>query len=1183
MAVSIRGSFHRSINLVRDFYGTYDLDSYIVTSKACELIKRVMETITAEQVIGCAWSITGPYGSGKSSSALFLSHLLRGNPHALKKLIDADPNLGSSIRSTNIGFYCPVLVVGSREPLSMALLRGLIHSASSFLATFARHKGKPSKKVSTCRSALREIIQEAEAVISSDISDEIVVNLYLRTADAVHTATGGGLLLVIDELGKLLEYASIYPDRSDLYVLQNLAERALQIGDSSASPLLIFSISHQAFDRYAGRMTQVQRDEWRKVQGRFEDFAFVEPVSETLRLLASAVHVDNLDQLPNDGEAVVDQLLDTVILRSEDYRSQIRQYLVDALPLHPAVSLIVGPLFRRLAQNKRSLFAFLASGEANSFLDIFANHVSEATFSSPSNGGEILLPRYRLDHLYDYLIGSVGTALFSERMGKLWAETEAALSRLKSPNELSVRCIKQIALLSYAGALAELPPTMQVLFATVDAPSNEVDATLNLLTEERLITYRPFKNEYHIWQGSEFDLGTVLKEARLQLPARVSLAERLSKILPPTAMVARRHSYRTGTTRIFEVLYASDENWADKLDDPYKRGDGRIIYVLPEHDGEINTLLRTIQERTDDSLTLFAVPDGVMALREIVRELECLQWVRNNAEELQGDEVARQEVDQQLADLTIYVERRLASLLTDNEGQNPCSWIYQGEQFRLQNERSLQEKLSHICDKIFSDAPEIWNELLNRRKPSASAIKGLKQLLIAMIQHDTERRLGIEKYPAEYGMYASILKSTGIHRQVSKGSEHWYFVRPKSDKYIGCISVWNEIKDTLQAASGQRVSVERLYDKLRIPPYGVREGLIPVFLFAVYKSIEDEIAFYENGTFVSDIDFQTIERFLKNPGKFEMQWVEIKGARAELLQRLAPLVGLLASVEKPLPFVLRILKRIHGLPPYVRRTASLSQTALNVREALDRAVEPTTLLFEDLPEACGVHSLLNNTESSPIEIHTFTERLQDALRELGGAYDLLLADLQNQIATVFHLRSKTSDGRRQELADRARVLIPHANETKLKAFLVRASDEVLDTQGWYESLSSLLANRPPVQWRDEDHSLFTNSLREVSRRFSTLEPIVFDLEQEPAEHSAYDADSPVVKRVRLGVTMQYEDEHEQVISIHPEDRELIDRVYQSLQRQMTKEDVTLETKIAALARLSNELLIQRKAITETHE
>ena len=1186
MPVSVQGSFHRSVNLVRDFYNTEGGSGYIVTSKALEMVERLVENNASMQGIGRAWSIIGPYGGGKSSFALFMAHLLHGTADVHAKLADSDLALSEKFELACKGIYCPVLVVGSREPLCAALLRGLIDGVSFFLSSFARNPGRPTRKVNTCRAVLLEILEEVKAVASPEISDETVVDLYQRTAAAVHVATNGGLLLIIDELGKLLEYTALYPDRSDLYVLQRLAERASRTGvtPDMAAPMPIFTISHQTFDRYAGRMSTSQRDEWRKVQGRFEDFAFVEPVSETLRLLAQAVHVDDPNSLPEDGLAVIDQLLDATTLKPGIQRNLVHYHLAKALPLHPAVSLIVGPLFRRLAQNERSLFAFLASGEPSSFLDECANQTNNANpHSTPGGTTEVQLSYYRLDHLYDYIVGSVGTALFSENMGKLWAETETVLSRIQIKDELTVRCIKQIALLSFAGPLAGLSPTADVLHATADAPSDAVNSALESLKTARLVTYRSFKSEYHIWQGSDFDIDAALKEARHQIPLRTSLSKLLTSVLPPTPLVARNHSFRTGTTRVFEVQYASPETWHELVQKSYNYADGQIIYVLPDRDGDKKNLLRAIQKLAKDPLTLVAVPDGVPGFHKIVHKFACLEWIRDHADELQGDEVARREIDQQLADLTSYIEQRLLSLLTsDAEGRNPCTWINQGEAFQLDGERSLQGKLSQICDEVFFGAPRIWNELVNRHKPSPSAVKGLKLLLQAMLTHDSVSRLGIKKYPAEYGMYASILQSTGIHRPSDNASKLWHFSRPTSTERGGCAVVWDIITGTLQAAKGQRISVQKLYDQLRLPPYGIREGLMPIFLFAVYKSVEEEIAIYENGTFILDIEFETIERFLKNPDKFELQLVEIEGARAELLRRLAPLIGLSKSTQSPLPFVLHILKRVHNLPPYVRRTAMLSQMALNVRETLNRAVEPTTLLFEDLPEACGGNSFLVNTVVSQNEVQILVENLQEALRELSKAYDMLLTSLQIQIASVFRLSSKTPSDRRYELAERARVLLPHASETKLKAFLVRATDEILDTRGWYESLASLFARRPPAQWRDEDRSTFTNALREVARKFFTLEPIAFEIEQEEVEHGLTKT-SPSVERVRLSVTMQYKDEHEQVISIHPEDDELISQVYQRLKKEIETGDTTIETKIVALAKLSNDLLIQREEATKPNE
>ena len=47
--------------------------------------------------------------------------------------------------------------------------------------------------------------------------------------------------------------------------------------------------------------------------------------------------------------------------------------LAGCFPLHPLTALTAGPLFRQLAQNERSLFAFLVSSETNGFQD-FLRH-----------------------------------------------------------------------------------------------------------------------------------------------------------------------------------------------------------------------------------------------------------------------------------------------------------------------------------------------------------------------------------------------------------------------------------------------------------------------------------------------------------------------------------------------------------------------------------------------------------------------------------------------------------------------------------------------------------------------------------------------------------------------------------------------------------------------------------------
>ena len=470
---------------------------------------------------------------------------------------------------------------------------------------------------------------------------------------------------------------------------------------------------------------------------------------------------------------------------------------------------------------------------------------------------------------------------------------------------------------------------------------------------------------------------------------------------------------------------------------------------------------------------------------------------------------------------------------------------------------------------MFARAPEIWNELLNRRKPSPSAVRGLKLLLAAMVGQPGAARLGIEGTPAEYGLYASVLQATGLHREAADG---WAFARPDPEARPGCAAVWDAVADTLRQSAGRPVPVAEIYAALGAPPYGVRPGLIPVFLLAFAVHARDRVAFFENGAFVRELSFETVERLLKSAekgqGAFAVQYVEADAGRAALLATLAPLVGLPASTDQPLPVVVRLLGRVHELPPVVRTTAGLSATATAVREALQRATDPAGLLFDALPRALGAGSFLTGDGDR----QRYADGLGDALRELGGAYDALLGDLGDQVAGAFRLRAGDADGRRHELAARARVLLPAATDLGLKAFLVRAADETLATRAWAESLAALLARTPPAQWADPDRDAFSVALGRTAGAFHRLEPLALDLASDDGDTGAAPS---AVRRVRLSVQTLSESERDGVVHVHPEDDDLVERLRESLAETARQSGAGADVQLAALSELVSDLLAQR--------
>ena len=79
------------------------------------------------------------------------------------------------------------------------------------------------------------------------------------------------------------------------------------------------------------------------------------------------------------------------------------------------------------------------------------------------------------------------------------------------------------------------------------------------------------------------------------------------------------------------------------------------------------------------------------------------------------------------------------------------------------------------------------------------------------------------------------------------------------------------------------------------------------------------------------------------------------------------------------------------LPDYTRRTTALSKVAIDVRHALLSAHEPVTLLFSDLPQACGFPPFSPQEQPDEGRVDGFISVFRDALGELRQAYPALLS------------------------------------------------------------------------------------------------------------------------------------------------------------------------------------------------
>jgi hypothetical protein len=1146
--VHVERRYRRSIHLERDFTTPDSLTGYVVTPLVAGTLARVGDGLLTGG--GRAWSFTGPYGSGKSAFAVYLANLLHfsdvhGGP-ARRMFEIAVPDLHRRIFSGKAApRLVPVLATGERASLETIVLRALARAGLEFWKSGPRPK--LLKQIDRALAGVEE---------GSRIGSREVVSFVEEFADKVAASkrNANGIILLIDEAGKALEFAAHHPDRADVQLLQELAEAANRSGDR---PIVVGVLLHQAFDQYATRLGSSQRNEWAKVQGRFEDVAFQEPADQLLQLIAKAI---GLKSLPFDvkqrAQAVVDDLVGAVNPPGMPDKEKLADRLSRTLPLHPVTALLLGPLFRsQISQNERSLFAFLSSAEPGAFQDFLGQQVEES--------GSV--QTYRPDRLFNYLSSALGERLYRFG-GRQWAQIDAALPRLpKDAGELDARVLKTVGLIGLLGEGAGVPASERVIqLALTDGSSTErsqVSESLERLRAASVLVFRRFKNSYQLWDGSDLDLDQRVRTAVGQLDPRAQLVRLLERAVPPRPMLARRHLFETGTLRYFEVRYGDetilDGEWAAQD----TAADGVVWILVPTSDSAAHDVKSMLNRESTwlghggtSKPVVIGVMDEVGRLRESAIELAALEWVKSHTPELESDPVARKELAGRILEAETTLRQELSGLVT---GERSAAWYFRGKAIPSLNGRQLSGQLSTICDEVYDKAPRILNEMLNRSQLSSAAAGARRELLVAMVEHRGEAKFGIDGFPPELSMYRSVFEEHGLHREVDG---EWRLAPPKARTEGSLALVVKKIEKSL-GHDGARLRLSSIYAELQRPPFGMKEGPIPVLILWVLLKEEAEIALYEEGAFVPALNGPVIERLLRSPDKFEVQRFQVAGAREEFADQLTGRDD--AADSGPLPLVRQFVRAVQDLPPYSKVTRELSPSAIAVRDTILKSKEPGTLVFHDLPKACGYEPLAAGKRSALPE--NLIKDLQAALKELRSAFPQLLRRIREQVLRAFEIPGAT-EAARGELAARCKRLIPLASDLDLKTFVVRAGGDYKDLDAWTTSVGTLLAGRPPEAWSDLDLQRMSVSLAMVSRKFGALEAAF-------VEHQGAGMPEGSVA-VRVSVTEAGQQEAERVVIIRKDDRRIVDAVAERLRAAVQAErgDATRESLVASLAKVIRELV-----------
>ncbi|MFN0133650.1 MAG: hypothetical protein ACKVW3_14120 [Phycisphaerales bacterium] len=589
-----------------------------------------------------------------------------------------------------------------------------------------------------------------------------------------------------------------------------------------------------------------------------------------------------------------------------------------------------------------------------------------------------------------------------------------------------------------------VPATADVIHFMMapELSAGEVNQSIRTLQSQSAIIFRRFNQTFNLWEGSDIDVDARLSAARADLPASTATAKLLQDHYSTRPLVARRHSYRTGTLRYFEVAYVSPDTLSDNLAVLDKApADGHILVVLPgperSRSDSLERLAETHAARPD---LLIVLPANAREVDSLARDLACISWVKTKTPELVHDATARHELQSREAELRRRLERETAGLLipkSDSGGRS--RWFHQGRLIRVRDLRELNEHLSDICDDHYRLCPQVQNEIINRRELSSSAAAARRNLIQHMITDGEREELAIEGNPPERSIYLSVIVGMGLHHP---SGDRWGFASTLGSIRKDAKPMFKAIRDFFDAAHTEPRSIDKFFHLLRSAPYGIRDGLLPIILCAALLGSEADVALYEEGAFLPELSVATFERLMKDPSRFMVRRWRVTGVRATVFEHLAELLGqerVTDRIERRdvLDVVKPLMRFVRKLDAFSQQTRSLSPEATAVRDVLLRASEPDRLLFHDLPEACGIQAFHERKRSRGDDAATFLATFRRVVGELQRAYENLLTSVSTSLRDALE-GSGSGASMRKKLARRAQLVGQVALEPEVKVFEDRA-------------------------------------------------------------------------------------------------------------------------------------------------
>ncbi len=972
-------NFQSSVNLQYDLNREQKISSYIPTQQSITILKRYLNSAYNDSYNeDNATVLIGPYGRGKSHLLLILASLIScGMGIVSDNIIDelnhklalSDESVGelaALIKKKNKPFL-PVIInsnhtdvnqsfiIALREALdrnnlndffpetyfesAIKMIEKWENEFENAIKIFKRELKKEKIELSSlkdslhkCSPAAYQIFCDIYPLVSNGASfnpmqNTDVVKMYEKVSDALIEQKGfSGIYIIFDEFSKFLESSTAMKDMQNLKLIQDFAELAVR-----GNKLHICCITHKDILDYS------QSDSFRTVDGRFKKVYFVASSEQSYELVANAIcHKDGFDDFYNKHSEDFDSFNQLCHLTglfndlsSETYNNTL---VKNCFPLHPISVYALIRISEAVGQNERTLFTFLSQEGDYSFNDFLNKTFKKTEF-----------PLLTIDRIFDYFSDLFRVEVFNTKIHSIWSKTKSAIA--KCENDEQIKIVKILAICKMINNDTFVASDIN-LKASANMSDSVYRSTMNSLSSLHILTQRR-DGVYEFLTPNGVDIKRSIQNLIQQGSIKLDRPGVLKDAFSTPFILPRQHNGKMRIMRYFSTTFmeASDFwNYTGDFKEIKKNADGLIIYLISNDYTETAMINERLEKLHADSNILVCVSNN-WEHDDVILEYQAACVLETQSANL--DEHFKEELQVYKYDLFKSIKEMADSLYSP---VNPNVAYYNAQHCfeDITKPLLLNRELSIICDNVYSKTPIINNEMVNKNKLTAQIKKARVKVIDWLLEY-TDDIPRIEGYGPEVSLLCSTIMVKGLDKS-----------EISSDTNLNdALSLINNLIDESEK---EAISFDKLYDALQLPPFGLRKGIIPIYIaFAMRKKQGVIVLSYRSREILLDADM--LSQIEEAPAEYSF-YTE-KGTK-EKDEYVDAIISMFAPENYQLSgnkcaFALDAMQKwFRGLSKFARDHAKiytesgikdLEKRLLSFkRQLLQYDVNPHSFLFADIPE-----------------------------------------------------------------------------------------------------------------------------------------------------------------------------------------------------------------------------------------